>query len=280
MNHSILSNQINPYVRFAGLREQSVNDYDTFVYAKDCRMFYFTDGFCTLYAGDEVFDIKKNDLVIVPALIPYFADYSKKDSHTSLYNINFDYLSCDCTIDRAISVSTKKITKTHQKVHITDFPFLDLPFKTNIEGLLPYFEKMAELYSKKSFYFKSEMNSYFSLVLSQVFKHILNEKSQNNISKVLDFIHLNYNQPLTNEEIGKKFGYHPNYLNKMFVTYTGSSLHKYLINYRIEKAQLFLGTKNLSVTEVAEKTGWRNLAQFSKAFKNITGTSPKNFKII
>lgn len=280
MEHCILSSQINPFVRFAGFRKQSVNDYNQFVYACDCRLFYFTKGNCKFYAGDTSFDIQQNDILIIPPMVPYLADYSQNDAHTELYNINFDYLFDARNVERSIPVSLKKTQKAHQIVHITDFPFLDAPFKTNIEGIAPYFEKMAELYSKKTVYFRSEMNSYFSLILSQIFKHILNEKSQNNISKVLDYIHSHYTEPLTNKDIGKKFGYHPNYLNKMFVTYTGQSLHKYLINYRIEKSQLLLNSTNLSITEIAEKTGWKSIAQFSKAFKKITGLSPVNFKII
>ncbi len=278
MEHFILSRQINPFVRCADLRKMNLSVYEKPIYASDCRLFYFVKGNCKFYADNTLFDIKENDLVIIPPMTPYYCEYTS--DNTYMYNINFDYLSINSGIEMAIPISFKIIKHTHQVVHITDFPFLDTPFKTNIKGIEPYLEKIAELYRKKPVYFRNELNAYFSLALSQVFKHILNEKTQTNISDVLDYIHTNYSNPLTNEEIGKKFGYHPNYLNKLFVTYTGVSLHKYVINHRIEKAQLYLNTTNLTITEIAEKTGWKSIAQFSKAFKKTTGISPGNFKII
>ena len=200
-------------------------------------------------------------------------------SDADLYIVNFDFLSTDFQIEKAIPIQKDANVVPHQIVHLSDFPQFDKGLYTNIISLDHIFEKLSLLYQNKDIYFRPEMNALFTNLLTLIFKNIIVSNSENSIDKIIEYVNSNCHLPLSNTLIGEKFHYHPNYLNKLFLKHTGYSLHKYIIIRRVEKAQLLLSTTSLSATEIAFKCGFKNLSQFSKAFKNHTGVSPAKIRI-
>ena len=50
--------------------------------------------------------------------------------------------------------------------------------------------------------------------------------------------------------------------------------HRYLLTRRIERATALLRETDLSITEIAFRTGWRSLGTFGRTFRDITGKNP------
>jgi transcriptional regulator GlxA family with amidase domain len=50
--------------------------------------------------------------------------------------------------------------------------------------------------------------------------------------------------------------------------------HRYLLTRRIERATALLRDTDLSITEIAFRTGWRSLGTFGRTFRDITGKNP------
>ncbi len=61
-------------------------------------------------------------------------------------------------------------------------------------------------------------------------------------------------------------------------TITGTGTKEYITGIRIEKAQTLIETTELSIAEIAEKTGFASQSYFSTAFKNATGLTPSQYK--
>lgn len=80
-----------------------------------------------------------------------------------------------------------------------------------------------------------------------------------------------------NDSIAKAAGVSPNYLTRVFQEYIGVSLHKYVMNLKVEKAQQLLLSGNVNITEAARETGFSSIHVFSKTFKSIMGISPSEF---
>lgn len=270
----IYSYQINPFVRFSGYRTNSTS-MSKKVYARDERMFYFVKGEAKIEINGTPYTAKCGDLFIIPPMTPYCIP----DNNTAeYYLVNFDYTMQYKHIARAIPVHTKKCEPLYA-VEIIDFPQFKNEISVNIKAVEQYFSAMTDLYKNKPIYFRCDMNAYFTLILSSVFRKIINKKSDKNISMIIDYINSHYIENLTNEEIGKFFNYHPNYINRLFVRKTGMTLHKYLINYRVEKAINLLDETNMSISEIAVKTGWPSVSAFSNYFKKSTGYSPSSFRV-
>jgi len=98
------------------------------------------------------------------------------------------------------------------------------------------------------------------------------------INNVLQFIESNYERDITLEELAELVQMSPNYLSGLFKKEMQQNYADYLVQYRIEQAkELLLGTY-LKTYEVADKTGFTNHSYFSRAFKKITGSSPREFR--
>jgi transcriptional regulator GlxA family with amidase domain len=50
--------------------------------------------------------------------------------------------------------------------------------------------------------------------------------------------------------------------------------HRYLLTRRLEKATALLRDTDLSITEIAFRTGWNSLGTFGRTFRDVTGESP------
>jgi transcriptional regulator GlxA family with amidase domain len=50
--------------------------------------------------------------------------------------------------------------------------------------------------------------------------------------------------------------------------------HRYLLTRRVERAKALLRETDLSITEIAFRTGWASLGTFGRTFRDITGESP------
>lgn len=70
----------------------------------------------------------------------------------------------------------------------------------------------------------------------------------------------------------------PVYLSRLFKQELGSSFGTYLTQVRIRKAVQLLNSTDISVLEVAERTGYETQHYFSTAFKKHTGVSPLQFR--
>jgi AraC-like DNA-binding protein len=54
--------------------------------------------------------------------------------------------------------------------------------------------------------------------------------------------------------------------------------HRYLLTRRIERAAAFLRDTDLSITEIAFRSGWNSLGTFGRTFRDVTGESPSELR--
>jgi len=50
--------------------------------------------------------------------------------------------------------------------------------------------------------------------------------------------------------------------------------HRYLLTRRLERAKALLRDTQLSITDIAFRTGWTSLGTFGRIFRDVTGESP------
>lgn len=99
------------------------------------------------------------------------------------------------------------------------------------------------------------------------------------IRKVLDYMFLNFRNPdLDLNSLAFYCGYSPAYFSRVFKQYVGDSPITHLNRLRISESRALFFNKNLSLEEISELVGFRNLSTFTEAFKKITGDRPKNYR--
>jgi AraC-like DNA-binding protein len=68
------------------------------------------------------------------------------------------------------------------------------------------------------------------------------------------------------------------HLARIFSQETGSTLEQFIINCKIERAKEMLSMPDVSISEIAYRLHYSNVAHLSNQFKKVTGLRPSEFK--
>jgi len=96
------------------------------------------------------------------------------------------------------------------------------------------------------------------------------------LSPVLNYIEAELGGELSLDHLAKQFYINKFYLMKLFKTYTGSTIHEYIISKRIAAAKRYL-SEGCNVTEACFQSGFRDYTAFLKMFKKKVGLLPKDY---
>ncbi len=131
-----------------------------------------------------------------------------------------------------------------------------------------------EIYKKDSL---QELHGYFKYNIIYISEGLAKQRPENLVEKILDYINRNYFSDIKLEGLAEIFNYNSAYLGKLFKNSTGMSFNTYLDTVRVNKAKDML-KEGMKVYQVAEKTGYKDIAYFYKKFKKYAGVPPTNFK--
>jgi AraC family transcriptional regulator len=105
------------------------------------------------------------------------------------------------------------------------------------------------------------------------------EKIKNIIINIVHYINTsqkeNYSTLIENE-IGRDY----TYLSNLFSSVEGITIEKYVILQKIEKVKELLVYHELTLSEIADRLGYSNVAYLSSQFKKVTGLTPTHFREI
>ena len=69
------------------------------------------------------------------------------------------------------------------------------------------------------------------------------------------------------------------YLSQLFNRELGQSFSDYVNQFRIEESKRLMDTEpNVSIQEIAERSGFHSISTFRRAFQKCTGTIPSEYK--
>ena len=101
---------------------------------------------------------------------------------------------------------------------------------------------------------------------------------QDPVQKAMAYIRDNLGTELTREQVSDYVYLNPDYFTKVFKKETGYTITEYITNERMKEAAALLRKTELSVTVIANQVGYTNISHFSKAFRNVIGVSPKEYR--
>lgn len=130
---------------------------------------------------------------------------------------------------------------------------------------------------EKGVSYEVQTSKLISNMLHEILLNIQREE-RDKIALICDYIAENYNQPLTTKELAEVSCFSRCYFATMFKKYTGTTLHEYLLCYRLDKAKVMLMEDEYTIGEIAEKTGFNDTGTFIRAFKKKEMITPLQYK--
>ena len=98
------------------------------------------------------------------------------------------------------------------------------------------------------------------------------------VERLKKFIDENLHEPLTAEDLCKNFFLNRQQLYAVFRESFHAPVKQYVLERKIARAKQLLSTTELSVTAVAERTGFTDYNNFIQRFKKITGSTPLQYR--
>jgi AraC family transcriptional regulator of adaptative response / methylphosphotriester-DNA alkyltransferase methyltransferase len=87
-----------------------------------------------------------------------------------------------------------------------------------------------------------------------------------------------YARDLGLDEIARRVASSRRQLQRVYAEVGDTTFREHLTAVRMERAAELLGRRNLTVREVARRVGYRQPAQFAKAFRRHHGAAPSDFR--
>lgn len=107
----------------------------------------------------------------------------------------------------------------------------------------------------------------------------LQTKQEYVVKELLDYIHGNYHQDISLDEVAKALDLNSYTVSRLFKQGKGENFIDYLTSYRIEKAKVMLVNTNLKIQEIAKAVGYQH-SYFNRIFKKHVGLTPGKFRDI
>ena len=190
------------------------------------------------------------------------------------------------------SIYTMDIITDDYEVLFVDFDFLNeqnLPYNSegffNVAGknFLNYFQSMHNAWIAKKPFYMTQVYALVNQILYELYKstqkNYFSTKDYNTIKKAVDYIHENFTKTDINiSYIATLTDVGEGHFRRLFGKIYNTSPAKYITKLRIDYAKELLGYKNISVSPVAQKSGFSDIFYFCKVFKALAGITPTEFR--
>jgi AraC-like DNA-binding protein len=103
-------------------------------------------------------------------------------------------------------------------------------------------------------------------------------RAQVRIARAVAYANQHFAEKLTAAQLAKAADISPSHFNRLFNEWTGYSPMEYLRRLRVEQARKLLADVDLSIKEIAARTGFDDAYHFSKVFRRIDGLPPTRFR--
>lgn len=227
---------------------------------------YLIEGEMVLVLNEKHYSVKKGQLFIVPPNIPANY-YNKKNNQISFLWLNFSGLNCDEIINLT-AFSENPVINTRNKKQI-----YSLLMQCVIHCNYPTLQKIVPLQTLYT-------------ILHLLILEYDNYKTEPSKKRLTDFQSILYfiNTHLFAPEFNATFVCNncfitPEHLSRLFVKNMNMHLTSYVNIERIKLASTLLIDTDLSVKQIALKTGYRDVFYFCKVFKKYRLYTPSEYRL-
>ncbi len=103
-------------------------------------------------------------------------------------------------------------------------------------------------------------------------------ESQDKAEQMACHISRSYGERLTIPQIAAEVGLHPDYAATLFKKTYGTTIVNFITRHRIAHAQRLLLSTDDQIIAVAANSGFDSLSRFNRAFKQLTGMTPREYR--
>lgn len=246
--------------------------------------------FCSFLKGNmfyenKSFDVKKefktNQFNMSALNFEDAQSFYKKGSHVKAVNIfaTSDFVKENILNEKSDSKLNEVLENLNHKPYFNFFGNSNYAYEINknFQNILNsnFNDKLQNLLIKSQVY-EILFNSFKSLE-EKTNPLSLNQQDISYLNKVEKYILENLSADLSLKTLAKVAASNETKLQKNFKIHNKTTLFKYITEVKMNKAKELLQDKSYSIAEIADSLGYKHQSNFTNAFINKFGISPKNF---
>jgi AraC-like DNA-binding protein/quercetin dioxygenase-like cupin family protein len=154
------------------------------------------------------------------------------------------------------------------------------PINNLLIEMIKYSERWEEdiFPDEKGYSFLSALKDLLPDVSKQALPFIVPTTTNERIRSILLYIREHIADPLTLKDVSDEFGMSERTLARLLQANVNISFYQYLKSIRMVYAIELILQTDKTLSEIAYETGYGSIAAFSKAFYQLTGSRPSEFK--
>ncbi len=274
---------INPYIRYARCIALNKRTHFDETVPLDARLFYTLSGQGKIRVKDKTYEMPPHALLIINAGVPYIVE--TPDAPVEYIVLNFDYTQKAAEHCLPEAPVTKAHFAADMLLDYTTFEdaqqLSEVFYLPQMEAIYNPLLSILNEHTQKILYYENKTGHILAQCIFDCLRYWETGNlgiKKSSVSGMISYIHDNYRKNLTNAEIGRHFGYHPNYVSFVIKCMTGIPLRQYIIHVRLMRAADLLETGVYSIAEIAEQSGFCDVSYFSKCFKKHFGINPSDYR--
>ncbi|WP_145411148.1 helix-turn-helix transcriptional regulator [Paenibacillus xylanexedens] len=225
------------------------------------RLSLVTYGKCVYWVNGEKLIMEKGELLIIPGGVVYYGKSIPTVTHTQIVvQLTGQTPESLSALDRAEVLRHKPgcYELIHERMKTIHQQWQERP---------SYYVMMSQaLLMEVLIYVNRELD-----------RGIIPPERHMQAERMKRYIERHYREKVTKEELGDEIGKTPNYAAALFKSMTNQTISQYVHDQRMKRAVYLLTESQLSIQEVAEFLGYRDLSYFYRIFKRIIGSPPSDF---
>ena len=130
---------------------------------------------------------------------------------------------------------------------------------------------------------RNTLSATWLLLLKEIETHfetsqLIETEKSNRIKNMLSYVHKNFGNKITLEEIAAAANISEREANRIFQKTIRQTPFEYLLSYRLNAAKELLSHSDLSVTEISYRCGFTDSAYMGKQFRKACGMTPNEYR--
>lgn len=237
---------------------------------QDPQLLYVLRKKCNISNENNVVSLAAGEFYLISSLQQCICNYAS-NSQVIVLRISHTYLS-EQLGDAFVSLRSVSISNDHP-LHQELQPLMQQILSSYIASApIKRFHLQAAYHNLLYLLVK-----YYSLVDSNAASNVSQPKSER-MPSIIRYIHQNYNEPISLQSLAEQFHFSVPYLSKLFKKELGLNFLDYLNQVRVGHAVEDLETTSHAIAQIAFEHGFSSLASFNRAFQDIYGQTPSNYR--
>lgn len=267
--------ELNPYIRYCSqLPKPWASPFP--VKAYDCRLYYVFSGKGSYRIQDRIYPIEEDTIIFIPSGMTYQLRYENKEPF-SLMILNFDMTQEKRSVTDSMEPSFCRDFKEENWIRTPSL--FDKPIVISAPSVKEYMENILAEFAAKKPNYAEYGSTLLRLVLIEMFKMTSVGKTEARLThKITQYVCDHFGENITIDSLAEYLNYNAKYINRVFRKETGSSIHQFILKYRVQRSQRLLQKTELSITEIASFCGFSSQTHFSSVFSKTVGLTPSEYR--